>query len=369
MITAKKLPLICAGLLLAAVSPTGLAAAAPASVKNVVVYYEPGRFGGWPANNGAWCWGNEILVGFTRAYFQDHASEHSYDRSKPAVTAQARSLDGGETWTIEDHAELQAGEAAPSPGGINFAHPDFALRIRDSAFYVSHDRGHKWQGPYKFPDLGVSELTSRTDYLVNGPLDCYLFLSVKDTQVQAGIQDRAFAARTVDGGKTFQFIGWMTGEPRTVRSVMPATVRNADGSLVSLLRRRFDLNSGFRNDINFIDAYGSKDQGKTWDFLSRIAYTDVVMQNGNPPSQVRLPDGRLVAAYGVRSTASGIKARVSSDQGKTWGAELTLRSDARKWDMGYCRSVVRADGKIVTIYYYLTKERFENHIEATIWTP
>ena len=33
--------------------------------KQVVVYREPGRFCGWPANAGCWIWGNEILVGFT----------------------------------------------------------------------------------------------------------------------------------------------------------------------------------------------------------------------------------------------------------------------------------------------------------------
>ena len=31
------------------------------SGKHVVVYGEPGRFTGWPANNGLWSWGNEIL--------------------------------------------------------------------------------------------------------------------------------------------------------------------------------------------------------------------------------------------------------------------------------------------------------------------
>ena len=35
--------------------------------------------------------------------------------------------------------------------------------------------------------------------------------------------------------------------------------------------------------------------------------------------------------------------------------------------MGYCRMVERPDGKIVTIYYYNTPERTEQHIAATIW--
>jgi len=35
-----------------------------ADVEHVTVYAEPNKFAGWPANNGMWAWGNEILVGF-----------------------------------------------------------------------------------------------------------------------------------------------------------------------------------------------------------------------------------------------------------------------------------------------------------------
>ena len=34
------------------------------AARHVIVYRESGRFTGWPANNGAWIWDNEILVGF-----------------------------------------------------------------------------------------------------------------------------------------------------------------------------------------------------------------------------------------------------------------------------------------------------------------
>ena len=68
-------------------------------VSHAIVYKEDGRFGGWPANHGIWSWGNEIAVGFSRAWFQDNPDEHSYARDKPSVFALARSRDGGETWT------------------------------------------------------------------------------------------------------------------------------------------------------------------------------------------------------------------------------------------------------------------------------
>src|SRR5207249_3525398 len=78
---------------------------APSAFRHVTVYAEPGRFGGWPANHGLWAWGNEILVGFSRGYYKDLGPErHNIDRERPEEHLLARSLDGGETWTIENPA-------------------------------------------------------------------------------------------------------------------------------------------------------------------------------------------------------------------------------------------------------------------------
>src|SRR5512134_1925264 len=72
-----------------------------AAPRHVVVYREPGRYAGWPANHGIWAWGNEILVGFETGWFKYDAQRHSIDRDKAAEHVLARSLDGGSTWHIE----------------------------------------------------------------------------------------------------------------------------------------------------------------------------------------------------------------------------------------------------------------------------
>ncbi len=353
-----------------AMRPAG-AADAEVSKRHVIVYSEPGRFAGWPANNGAWIWGDEILVGFAQAYYEAKEDGHSYDRDKPSKSVLARSLDGGETWSLEDPEGFvgDGGEAVASPGGIDFAHPDFAMRVQGTEFFVSSDRGKTWKGPYALPDFGGKELTARTDYLVNGREDCFFFLSAKEPRVQAGIQDRAFAARTRDGAQTFEFLGWMSGEPITIRSVMPATTRVSPTHLVSALRRRLDVPISGPHKIQkmWIDVYESRDDGQTWEFLSQVA--DAGARNGNPPSLVRLRDGRIAVTYGYRSAPQGIRAKLSADSGQTWGPEIHLRDDGRTWDLGYTRSLQRTDGKIVTIYYYTTAERPEQHIAATIWDP
>src|SRR4051794_3132030 len=74
----------------------------PKVVNHVTVYSKSGRYGGWPANHGIWSWGNEIVVGFSAAYYQwIDPDRHPYDRSKPEEPHLARSVDGGETWSIE----------------------------------------------------------------------------------------------------------------------------------------------------------------------------------------------------------------------------------------------------------------------------
>jgi hypothetical protein len=89
---------------------------------------------------------------------------------------------------------------------------------------------------------------------------------------------------------------------------------------------------------------------------------------GNPPSLLRMKDGRLVITYGYRAEPYGIRARVSTDQGRTWDDEIVLRDDGGTWDIGYTRTVQRPDGKLVTVYYYNVGDT-ERFIGGTVWEP
>lgn len=343
--------------------------------KHAFVCNEPGRYAAWPANQGIWIWGNEILVGLTHAYHAPNSGGgHSYDRSKPSKEVLARSLDGGKTWQLEDPNQYIHGRSDKKlTEPIQFDHPDFAMRCIGDRYYFSYDRGRTWQGQYRFPKFSDNEMTSRTDYIVDGPKTCTVFLSAKDKSVQVEeFSDRVFCARTSDGGLTWKFLSWVTGEPYSVRSVMPSTARISPNHLVTTMRRRIDQGlGGERPPIpeNWIDAYESKDNGKSWTFLSKVADTDRGRNNGNPPAMVRLRDGRLVVAHGYRSIPYGIQARISKDNGATWSDAIHLRDDGYTWDMGYCRMVERPDGKLVTIYYYNTTENIAQHIAVTIWDP
>jgi BNR repeat-like domain len=348
------------------------------AVRHVFVYKEPGRFAAWPANNGIWMWQEEILVGFTLGYHKADDEGHSIDGDRPARAVLARSLDGGETWKIEDPENFvgDGGTPAPSPGGMDFGNPNLAIRLggpppyhqEGTTFFVSGDRGRTWRGPYLFSGLEKLKLTARTDYLI-GPRDALLFLSADQPGVKAGnYQDRAFVARAIEGGRSFEFVSWITKEPHTTRSVMPSSARVSNREIVTALRRRDDSNATRRN---WIDLHASTDNGATWELRSKVADTDRpdTAHNGNPPALVRLRDGRIVVTYGYRSKPYGIRARISRDVGKTWGPEIVLRGDGATWDLGYSRSVQRSDGKVVTIYYFTTAAHPEQHIAATIWDP
>ncbi len=73
----------------------------PNQIELGVVFKEKARFAGWPANNGIWSWGDEILVGLVESDFKETGGMHTSD-SNSAKNKYGRSKDGGNTWVIED---------------------------------------------------------------------------------------------------------------------------------------------------------------------------------------------------------------------------------------------------------------------------
>lgn len=334
------------------------------AIEHVEVIYEAERFAGWPANNGIWIWGDEVVVGYTFGYHKETGG-HPIDRDRPQGPMQARSLDGGETWTIETPSymvgEGQEREIQPFKKPGNFTHPDFAARFRNGKFYFSHDRAKTWDGPFALPDFGRPELLARTDYIVHGKRDLTAFIAAaKD----GGNEGWPCAIRTKDGGKTWNLVGWIGPKPPEGYgyAIMPSTVQLKSGAYFSMIRRGavFD---GVKQW--WIEPYLSPDEGATWYKLEK----PVINNAGNPAAMIRLNDGRIALTYGWRTAPYGIRGRISEDEGQTWGNEFILRSDGGGWDLGYPRTVQRSDGKCLTIYYFNDGKRKERHIVCTIWDP
>ncbi|HBG26551.1 MAG: hypothetical protein A2Y10_01140 [Planctomycetes bacterium GWF2_41_51] len=342
-----------------------------------IAAHDDAYFYGWPANEGIWKWGNEIVVGFSRANYLYNPNGHSY--TGDFITMQAYSSDGGANWTLQYPSQLNDLTILPKHStALNLTYPDFAFKVRNYRYWYSYDKAATWNGPYEMPTWGWPA-RSRTDYIVNSSSSMKLFLVSEVGPDDDIIIDRPFCAETSDGCLNFSTLNWITPSPHTDWGVnnyytMPSTVKIDSSTYISAIRKR-DRNDvdGDGNiepadgdfDKKYIDIYRTTNGGSTW---SRIAQ-DVVVGQWNPPSMIKLADGRICLTYGYRGAPIGIRAKISSNNGVTWGTEKILRSDGDNWDIGYPRTVQRTDGKVVTVYYYSTLEIPEQHIAATIWTP
>ena len=357
----------------------------PGDASNFIVAYAPKEFSAWPANNGIWTWdhGNNILVGFTYGVFEEKKGHNIVNA--PEQNALARSTDGGKTWK-RFQPEIYADQFLKKTqfkGKINFTHPHFAMKIcsggyhghgkNGANFYISYDCGSTWSGPYIFNGLDkVKEIegweyTARTDYQVVSKKECLIFFSARWDSKRTS--DKTFVLRTTDGGQNFSFYSWVVPPPPadTCRAVMPHTVRLSDREYLTVIRRRhFDSSTD-----GWIEAYYSNDSGKSWVSRSIVGYTGT--SNGNPPSMVKMRDGRICVIYGNRSLRMML-GRISEDNGLSWGKEIILRDDfttdaGGESDLGYPRLTQNAEGKLVAIYYFSDTEHPEQHIACTLFSP
>ena len=354
------------------------------NVEHIEIFRDPGRYAGWPANYGMWSWDDEVVLAFTAGYPDSAGGFHARDRSRPLVTMQARSLDGGMSWDVGEAdipygvglsayehmnedviAELPMLEFK-SPDGVDFTLPDSAIMcgrtgLREGAkswFYWSPDRCQSWDGPFEFPMFGQRGLAARTDVLVEGPRSAVFLLT---STVPSGDEGRVLVVRTDDGGSTFEFLSWLNESPVGC-DLMPSSVRTSDGSILSIVRTH-----GAERDDRWLQQYRSADNGVMWSDEGAVVMS--TGDGGNPAALKTLPDGRLCLVYGVRNAPCRICAKLSGDEGTSWSDEIVLRDDGGSHDLGYPRCAVLPNGKLVIAYYWNDTPEGERYIGGTIWEP
>lgn len=106
--------------------------------------------------------------------------------------------------------------------------------------------------------------------------------------------------------------------------------------------------------------YRSTDDGNTWIHEGALSEDRQI-----PANLLRLSDGRILLTMGDRREGHlGIRARVSADEGKTWGNTWFVATMPAS-DGGYPASLERKDGKIVTLFY--SKDGDTYAARAAIW--
>jgi hypothetical protein len=108
----------------------------------------------------------------------------------------------------------------------------------------------------------------------------------------------------------------------------------------------------------------SDDNGVTWSKPQPVTERNEI--NGH---LARLKDGRILLSYGVRVDGRrGVCAKLSGDDGKTWGDPLRLANTVDGGDCGYPSSIQTDDGKIVTAWYSKeTPDHVGYHLGVTVW--
>lgn len=106
--------------------------------------------------------------------------------------------------------------------------------------------------------------------------------------------------------------------------------------------------------------FRSTDDGMTWQDESAISEARQI-----PAHLLRLRDGRILLTTGDRNVDGlGVRARISTDKGKTWG-DIWYVARMPEGDGGYPASIERNDGKILTLFY--SKEGETYAARAAIW--
>lgn len=349
-----------------------------ANVDHKVVYRKENEFAGWPHVMGYWNIGDgEILQQIratTTTYPDADAIAHNKLGGQGAVTKMLsfRSKDYGRTWSgpqdnifgkidrtmagakdLGDlHLDYRDKNVLIANNATAFAAPNSRTTVR-----VSKDRGHSWSKPFEVPLDGLHSASGMNSVLIRPDGTALIWL----IEVIDGFDRHPCVFALPPRGLDFHFLSFVTPKVDVFRNTAgdwkpplayagqhwfyPRGYLLPSGRMLCALRSQRGPQG-----VMWTELYKSDDGGRTWSFFSRVN------DFGAPGSLVIKKDGRLVMVYGYRLMPSGIRARVSTDEGATWGPELIVRDDGGSWDLGYPNAWEMDDGRICAIYYFNSKD-------------
>jgi hypothetical protein len=372
------------------------------NAEHSIVYRNDREFCGWPFICGFWTTAEgHHLVAFQKkdSSYMDPGEVNHDEVAKvgPKIVA-VRTRDNARTWDTENLQLLYDlgcdQDALLATGPQNYAGeppldffdknvlvasgatPDYFRPHSQAWIRVSNDGGYTWRRPILAPKVGLPSLSGHASALVRPDGVSLIFMTAVSEE---GWKRRPVVYASTDNGVHWTFMSMMTpgvddGAADSDRKVglrfgahryfYPRGIMLPDGRILASIRCQRDPTS-----VLWTEIFQSDDGGRTWAFLSRVN------DWGAPGDLVCMKDGRIVCVYGYRMPPFGIRARISEDNGQTWGRELILRDDGGSWDLGYPRVTEHEPGKILAIYYMnrcddpIQMNGGVRHIAQTVFKP
>lgn len=222
---------------------------------------------------------------------------------------------------------------------------DVASQYLGSWIMLSHDAGATWGAPIQVP---VST--------PHGPIRLHsgdlLYLGKPFGTIDDLLNASITAARSADGGSTWQILGQVPMFPKTVGANYHEAhvVELPSGKLIGAIRAEngggvdLDKDAGVKG-VCSIMMTDSADGGRTWSQAKPLNF------HGSPPHLLRHSSGILVMTYGYRQAPYGQRVAFSRDDGATWEHDWIVRDDGPDWDLGYPSTAELGDGSLFTVCY------------------
>ena len=350
-------PMLLAGAAMARGTAGGVRSYSPprrlTGVDHAVVYRREDEMTGWPHTMGYWNFGDGELLqqvtSITTRYgsAEDISHDNLGREGLGSKSVALRSRDWGRTWdgddpTIDMMARIEPAMAGAKTVGdlqpIDFLDKDTILSNSGAGFgtpqgrtdvRVSRNRGRTWSPAIPVPKDALHSISGINSVLVRPDGTALIWLMEVD---EGGWNRHPCVFALPPRGTDFHFLTFITpkhdpsgaadGDYQTTfrfgghRWFYPRGYLLPSGRMLCVMRCQRDPTG-----IMWTEVFASDDAGRTWQFLSRVN------DFGSPGSLVQLPDGRLVMVYGYRLMPAGIRAKVSEDEGETWGPELIVRDD------------------------------------------
>ena len=251
------------------------------------------------------------------------------------VAMQRNSLKGADTfWAVEPALRGLA------ENHLNRISPEYEEKYLGSLLFISDD-GETFGDFIKLPisaPHGPIGLKNGTLFYVGHPFEKNIPWN------GATLQEDIYVMQTVDGKNWSEPMAIAKGEDcKNFLLCEPNVVECENGDILLSARVHLNVNDGYTH--LGIALSRSTDGGKTFTPFTMTSF------EGAPPHILKLKNGKLVLTYSRRIMPKKICARISEDNGYTWGEEYSLIDLSDYVDMGYPSSVELDDGTILTAYY------------------